>query len=166
MGIEGHPLDGMSRRTTTVRWLPRDWPEPVGKARPAGGNRNGFVVVERARRYQSSVESSSSVSVSDESSEANGGGCCSSSTTPSIDALNLSRTFSDVSSFSEEHGGSSSSVPFEPSSAAVSRLIGRRAQPPQHEAPRRRAVCSFLILTLFCLLHYQIISWVTRVITR
>uniref|UniRef100_A0A0E0IW72 PRONE domain-containing protein n=1 Tax=Oryza nivara TaxID=4536 RepID=A0A0E0IW72_ORYNI len=78
------------------------------------------------------MESSSSVSVSDESSEANGGGCCSSSTTPSMDAVNLSRTFSDVSSFSEEHGGSGSSVdhsgPFEPpSAAAVSRLIGRRS---------------------------------------
>ncbi|KAF0928628.1 hypothetical protein E2562_006065 [Oryza meyeriana var. granulata] len=72
------------------------------------------------------MESSSSASVSDESSEANGGGCCSSSTTPSMDAVNLSRTFSDVSSFSEEQSSSvDHSGPFEPS--AVSSLIGRRS---------------------------------------
>ncbi|XP_040384246.1 rop guanine nucleotide exchange factor 3-like [Oryza brachyantha] len=76
-----------------------------------------------------SMESSSSVSVSDEGSEANGGGCCSSSTTPSTDAAtNLSRTFSDVSSFSEEQSSSvDHSGPFEPS--AVSKLMTGRRSP-------------------------------------
>ncbi|KAG8083876.1 hypothetical protein GUJ93_ZPchr0010g10019 [Zizania palustris] len=74
------------------------------------------------------MDSSSSVSVSDESSEAEAnGGCCSSSTTtttPSLEAVNLSRTFSDVSSFSEQSSVDHSG-PFEPS--AVSKLIGRRS---------------------------------------
>uniref|UniRef100_A0A0D9XM72 PRONE domain-containing protein n=1 Tax=Leersia perrieri TaxID=77586 RepID=A0A0D9XM72_9ORYZ len=80
------------------------------------------------------MESSSSASVSDESSEANGGGggCSSPSTTttPSMDAVNLSRTFSDVSSFSEEQSSSvDHSGPFDPPSVAttVSKLIGRRS---------------------------------------
>uniref|UniRef100_A0A0D3HGD7 PRONE domain-containing protein n=1 Tax=Oryza barthii TaxID=65489 RepID=A0A0D3HGD7_9ORYZ len=88
------------------------------------------------------MESSSSVSVSDESSEANGGGCCSSSTTPSMDAVNLSRTFSDVSSFSEEHGGSGSSVdhsgPFEPPMKPRADVLDRRSTDDELELVKER----------------------------
>lgn len=93
-----------------------------------------------------------SSSVSDGSSEAGGergGGCCSSPSTRSlVDAAggNLSRTVSDVSTsaFSEQCSSVSVDVdhsgPFEPTAAAVAKLIARSSPASAAESLRRLSI--------------------------